>query len=107
MTRDIETQHNLREQDFKNLVFSNNPKLYKHIFVELPRREAEKALAEEQIRMPQTAGDVANLLADLKELGITLEAEFENDSAASIEGDPLPSSGPPSTSGPLRSETEE
>lgn len=57
-------------EDFKNLVFANNVELYRLLFVEPP--ESEDDLEEDDLNIPQTIGDVANLLIDLKGLGLDL-----------------------------------
>ncbi len=62
------------DEDFKNLIFANNPKLYHDLFIATAVAQAPE---ENSIVVPQTVGDVANLLSDLKELGVDLHADLD------------------------------
>ncbi len=72
-----------REQDFKNLVYANNPKLYFKMFEEIQKVDEDQV---EYFR-PETVGDVANVLQELKQFGVNLEMDpndgfISSDSAA-------------------------
>ncbi len=60
-----------RDQDFKNLVYANNPKLYFKMFEEIQRVDEDQV---EYFR-PETVGDVANVLQELKQFGVDLKAD--------------------------------
>jgi hypothetical protein len=70
MQKEREREDHDSEEDFKNLVFANNPKLYELLYS--PTSMVPVGQPEPQpdaIRIPETIGDVANLLADLKAMG--------------------------------------
>lgn len=61
------------EEEFKNLIFANNPKLYDRIF-SAPTAQPGTMYSPnpDDLVIPETAGDIANLLADLKDMGLDL-----------------------------------
>lgn len=72
MQKERDSEIDQHDEDFKNLIFANNPKLYHDLFVQ---PAVVQSTEESDIYLPQTVGDVANLLSDLKELGVELKSD--------------------------------
>lgn len=60
------------EEDFKNLVFANNPTLYEALFYPKALPVDGELPGLDDLVIPETAGDIANLLSDLKDMGLDL-----------------------------------
>lgn len=74
MQKERDSEIDQHDEDFKNLIFANNPKMYHELFVQ---PTIIQSIEESDIYLPQTVGDVANLLSDLKELGVDLKADLD------------------------------
>lgn len=75
MQKEREAEVRNAEENFKNLIFANDIKLYDRIFGTGPKPLPGQTVVNENpddLVIPQTAGDIANLLADLKDLGLDL-----------------------------------
>jgi hypothetical protein len=75
MRKEREGQVFQQNEEFKNLVFANNLKLYDMMFSPTSPdviTDDEEELIKDDLVVPETAGDIAGLLADLKDIGLDL-----------------------------------
>lgn len=57
----------IKEQEFKNIVFANDPELYRKMFID------DLTVDDEEVEweVPETEGDVQRMLSELRQFGLT------------------------------------
>jgi hypothetical protein len=81
MAMENKRDENQAEVDFKNLVFANNPQLYKALFIDKPEVDPDQV---EWIR-PRSPEEVKEALEELKQFGLNfnLEDDYPRDQSLS------------------------
>lgn len=63
------------ESTFKGMLLANNPQLYRELYINRQTVDDE----EIEFRVPQTAMEIEDMVANLKQLGLDIDVPMDND----------------------------
>lgn len=75
MKDELDSEAKLAEAEFRNLVFANNPDLYKRIFIDVQKADEDAV----EWKRPQTLGDMQQMVAELRDAGLDLDFDMSEE----------------------------